>query len=204
MTKRRSRARLVSASLTVMTLLLLSTLADLSLNPATVAASGSSGFGATTYGNGLSGGPVYLDDNQIAALEGSPATLAHLEANVSKLFVPIGVNLVFLDVFWGSNDANTTTTFVAGGYDQDVANWLKVGDMFNIKTVFFFKQFGYFFSAPSWDQDFLNAYPSAATANDNGTNIPLSSCSAGCTAASGWTIASPDVYKQLEEDVKQT
>ena len=156
----------------------------------------------STFGTGLSGGPVIMDTTELAALEGSPASLANMELNVSRYFVPMAIDLVFLDIGW-DNDANTSTTLVAGGYSQAVANWLEVGDLYKIKTIFFFKQFGYFFSSPSWDQDFLNAYPSATTDNAAGANLPLGDCGAGCLSESGWTIASPDVYLQLREDIDQ-
>ncbi|MGH9919779.1 MAG: hypothetical protein ACRD6W_13055, partial [Nitrososphaerales archaeon] len=116
----------------------------------------------TTYGTGLSGGPVVMDVNSLSEMEGSPASIANMEKNVSQYFVPAGVRLVFLDLLWG-NGANTTSTEVAGGYSQVVANWLKVGEMYGINTIFFDKQFGYFFGPTSWDQDFIDAYPSART-----------------------------------------
>jgi hypothetical protein len=156
-----------------------------------------------TYGVGLSGGPVVMDESILASLEGNPASIVNMEINVSKYFVPLGIHLVFLDIGWGENDANTTKTLVAGGYSQLVADWLRVGIMYHINTIFFFKQFGYFFSSPSWDQDFLNQYPQAATVNASGINVPLGSCGAGCPTVSGWTITSPYVYLQMQEDIEQ-
>ncbi|MDA4118703.1 MAG: hypothetical protein OK455_10220, partial [Thaumarchaeota archaeon] len=155
---------------------------------------------ASTYGTGLSGAPVVLDINTLSQMEGS-AGIAGMEAYINEYFVPVGIHLVFLDPLW-NNDANTTTTMVAGGYQGVVADWLSLGVKYHINTIFFVKQFGYFFSSPSWDQDFINAYPSAATVNSNGVSVPLVNCS-GCTTSSGWTIASPLVYRQYEDDLKQ-
>src|SRR5580658_3117208 len=96
---------------------------------------------ATTYGTGLSGGPVVMDVSSLTQLEGNPASIANMEKNVSQYFVPAGIRQVFLDIMWG-NGANTTSTETAGGYSQAVANWLKVGTMYGINTIFFDKQFG--------------------------------------------------------------
>src|SRR5580704_7969183 len=156
---------------------------------------------ASTYGVGLSGAPVVLDGNALAQMEGSPPSIANMEKNITDYFVPLGVHLVFLDIFWG-NDANTSSTLVAGGRDQAVSDWLSLGVKYQIDTILFLKQFGYFFSTQSWDQDFLNTYPEAATANGSGVYVPLTACS-GCTKSSGWTIASPLVYRQYEMDLKQ-
>jgi hypothetical protein len=133
-------------------------------------------------------------------MEGSGG-IANMEAYINEYFVPIGVHLVFVDPLW-NNDANTTTALVAGGYQGVVADWLSLGVKYQINTIFFVKQFGYFFSSPSWDQDFINAYPSAATVNGSGVNVPTVNCS-GCTTSSGWTIASPLVYRQYEMNLKQ-
>ena len=209
-----SRMRKTVTSLLVLLIFVISTviavsetldLADQTQAAARTSSSNStiSPIASNTYGTGLSGGPVILDANYLASLEGNPRSIRNMELNVTKYFVPLGINLVFLDIFWGSNGANTSTSQVAGGYDQAIADWLTVGVLYNIKTIFFFKQFGYFFSSPSWDQEFLNAYPQAATDNSNGVNVPLGSCGSGCDSASAWTIASPFVYRQLEEDLKQ-
>ncbi|MGI0090477.1 MAG: hypothetical protein ACREBS_02090, partial [Nitrososphaerales archaeon] len=236
---------------------------------------------ASTYGIGLSGGPVIMDTNFLASLEGNPPSMLNMERNVSEYFTPVGINLVFLDIGWGDGAANTSRTLVMGGYNHFVADWLQVGELYNIKTIFFFKQLGYFGSAPSWDVDFLNAYPSAATTNASGVDVSLNPSTTvvagtgtqnedgqnvlavastngffvgekvfvfvgfvggdtdlmtissiqsgspgtltftsnlgynhavgdpvrldcnGCTAQSGWTITSPDVYRQMEQDLKQ-
>ena len=155
---------------------------------------------ASTYGTGLSGAPVILDINGLSQMEGGVG-ISGMEAYINEYLVPIGVHLVFLDPLW-NNGANTTATQVAGGYQGVVADWLSLGVKYQINTVFFVKQFGYFFSSPSWDQDFIDAYPSAATVNGSGASVPLVNCS-GCTTSSGWTIASPLVYRQYEMDLKQ-
>jgi len=159
------------------------------------------------YGTGLSGGPVVMELNTITTIEaatpGTPAAIANLERYVQEYFVPVGVNLVFVDPYWGTNSANTSSSLVLGGFQQSLGDWFRVAQFFNIKTILFFKQFGYFFSQPSWDQDFLNQYPQAATANSSGVFSPLGNCGAGCSNSPGWTIASPYVYRQLEEDLKQ-
>jgi hypothetical protein len=155
---------------------------------------------ASTYGTGLSGAPVVLDEVTLTTMAGS-LTRSAFDALIEQYFVPLSIHLVFLDVGW-NNGANTTSGMVSGGYKQWVADWLAASQQYNVQNILFVKQFGYYFSSPSWDQDFLNAYPGAATVNSNGTYVPLVSCS-GCTTASGWTIASPDVYRQYESDLKQ-
>ncbi len=120
---------------------------------------------------------------------------------IQEYFVPSAINFVFLDIGW-DGEANTSTTQVAGGYEPWVNNWLYASNKFGIENVFFTKQWGYFFSSPSWDQDLLNEFPSAATVNASGVDVPLTTCS-GCITSSGWTDASPLVYRAFEADLKQ-
>lgn len=155
-----------------------------------------------TYGTGLSGAPVIMDESAVTSMTGGPTTVAAIETAIEEYLVPIGVNLVFIDIGWG-NGANTSTTEVAGGYQQWVANWLEASEVFGIQNIFFVKQFGYFFAAPSWDQDFLDAYPQAETVNSSGVYVPLTSGCAGCLSSSGWSISNPLVLLQYEQDLKQ-
>lgn len=175
-----------------------------------------------TYGQGLGGSPAVLDPNGITALgTGSKGafSLQTLDLNVSRIFVPLGVKLVILDFGW-NNNINTTSSginyggyhqdgmsFVGGGFSQQLADWLKVGLKYGISTFFFVKQFGYYFSGPgSWDQDVINVYPGVRTVNGSGAYVPLTGANggcAGCTLSSGWTIASPTIYRQYEQDLKQ-
>lgn len=171
-------------------------------SPATQAASGGQSSGSdptSTYGVGLTGAPVILDESTLASMGGG--TVAQDMNVIQEYFVPSAINFVFLDIGWG-NDANTSTTLVAGGYEPWVNNWLYASNKFGIENVFFTKQWGYFFSSPSWDQDLLNEYPSAATVNASGVDVPLTTCS-GCITSSGWTNASPLVYRAFEADLKQ-
>lgn len=135
---------------------------------------------ATTYGTGLSGGPATLQANDLDAMESGGAGIAGMEKYINEYFVPANVHLVFLEIYWGANGANTSSTLVTtcGGCtrttgQQSVSDWLSLGVKYHISTIFFFKQFGYFFGPVSWDQDFVNAYPGAMTVNDNGTNVPF-------------------------------
>ncbi len=163
------------------------------------AASSGSSDSASTYGVGLTGAPVVLDGPP----PGSDGTVAQDEISIEEYFVPSAINFVFLDIGWG-NEANTSTTEVAGGYQSWVNNWLYASNQYGIDNIFFTKQWGYFFSSPSWDQDFLNEYPSAVTDNASGVDVPFpSSGCAGCTTESGWTDASPLVYRAFEADLKQ-
>ncbi len=120
---------------------------------------------------------------------------------IREYLQPAAVHLVFIDIGW-DNAANTTSSLVAGGYEQWLANWLSASQTFGIDNIFFTKQWGYFFSSPSWDQTFLAANPSAGTVGASGASVPLTNC-AGCLTSSGWTVASPAVYRQFEQDLKQ-
>ena len=128
---------------------------------------------ASTYGVGLSGAPVILDEPTLSSMTGGPTTVQAFKAIIQEYLVPMGVKLVFVDPGW-DNSVNTSTTFVAGGYEQWLANWLQATYAYGIDNIFFTKQFGYYFASPSWDVDLLNAYPSTVTANASGINNPLS------------------------------
>lgn len=145
----------------------------------------------TPYGTGLSGGPVTLDTTAIAAM--NSGTVAGIETYIAQYYQPAGIKLVFLDPIWGSQEANTTNTLAAGGYNSLIANWLQASGYFGIKTIFFFKQFGYFFSSQSWDQDFATAYPTAQTFNANGTVVPLDTGGAVKESAATTSGSSPVV-----------
>ena len=120
---------------------------------------------------------------------------------IQQYFVPSAINFVFLDIGWDGK-ANASTTQAAGGYESWVNNWLYASNQFGIDNIFFTKQWGYFFGSPSWDQDLLNEYPSTATVNALGVDVPMNGCS-GCITSSGWTDASPLVYRAYEADLKQ-
>lgn len=159
-------------------------------------------FGSVqTYSTGLSGAPVVLDQPTLQSMAGG-TNVSQLVTMIQKYFMPMNIRLVFLDIGWG-NDANTTQSLVSGGYQQWVTNWLNASSQFQINNIFFTKQWGYFFAATSWDQDFLNAYPGTETANASGSYVPLTAGCSGCVSSSGWTDASPLVYRQYEEDLKQ-
>jgi len=171
-----------------------------SIRQATASASqGSSSDPTSTYGVGLTGAPVVLDESTLASMGGG--TVVQDENVIQEYFVPSAIDFVFLDIGWG-NDANASTTQVAGGYEPWVNNWLYASNQFGIDNIFFTKQWGYFFGSPSWDQDLLNEYPSTATVNASGIDVPMNGC-AGCTTSSGWTDASPLVYRAFEADLKQ-
>ncbi len=157
---------------------------------------------AVTYGTGLSGAPVILDAPTLSAMAGWAETVEAYGNVIVRYLQPMAVHLVFIDIGWGES-ANTTTKSVAGGYRQWIANWLTASGQYGIDNIFFTRQWGYLFSSPSWDQSFLNLYPAASTVNSLGVNVPLTSGCTGCTTSSGWTVASPLVYRQLERDLKQ-
>jgi len=159
-----------------------------------------------TFSTGLSGGPVVLDEPTLTEMVGGSQymNVAGMTQMVEKYFVPMGVHYVVLDIGWmDGNTVNSSVlgTFVLGGYQQWIADWLTVSQEFGIDNIFFTKQFGYFF-APGWDTAFLQVYPGAQTVDSQGVPVPLSNC-AGCTNSSGWSIASPFVYQQMAQDLKQ-
>jgi hypothetical protein len=162
------------------------------------AASGSSDP-TSTYGVGLTGAPVVMGSTP----PGSSGSVAGDIASIEEYFVPNAVKFVFADIGWG-NCANTTTSLVACGYNQDFENWLYASNEFGIDTIIFTKQWGYFFSAPSNDVGYMDEYPSIDTVNASGVYVPFPSggC-AGCLTESGWTDASPLVYRAYEADLKQ-
>ncbi len=193
-------------SCTLIGLLMLSSLAAIFFTAGSIrqaaASPGSQGSGSdptSTYGVGLTGAPVVLDESTLASMGGG--TVAQDENVIQEYFVPSAISFVFLDIGW-DNDANTSTTQVAGGYEPWVSNWLYASNQFGIDNIFFTKQWGYFFGSPSWDQDLLNEYPSTATVNASGVYVPMNGCS-GCVTSSGWTDASPLVYRAYEADLKQ-
>ena len=155
----------------------------------------------TTFGSGLSGAPTILTEANLDAMAGGSESVQAYGAAIRSYMVPAAVKVVLLDIGWYTQ-ANTTTTLVAGGYKQWVANWLNASGSYGIETIFFTRQWGYFFSGPSWDQSFLNAHPQAKTANASGVYVPLKSC-AGCVTSSAWSVASSYVYAQYAEDLKQ-
>ncbi len=62
---------------------------------------------ASTYGVGLSGAPVVLDEPTLASMTGGPTTVQAFEAVIQEYLVPLGVKLVFVDPGW-DNSANTS------------------------------------------------------------------------------------------------
>src|SRR5579875_214987 len=164
------------------------------------------GSNIQTFSTGLSGGPVVLDESTLSEMVGGYQymTQTAMSRVIEEYFVPMGIRFVFLDIGWmdGSTvNSSSLGTYVLGGYQQWIADWLEVSQQYGIYNIFFTKQFGYFF-APGLDTAFLQAYPGAQTVNSQGEVSPLVNC-AGCTSSSGWSIASPYVYQQMSQDVEQ-
>src|SRR5579875_1293001 len=164
------------------------------------------GSNIQTFSTGLSGGPVVLDESTLSEMVGGYQymTQTAMSRVIEEYFVPMGIRFVFLDIGWmdGSTvNSSSLGTYVLGGYQQWIADWLEVSQQHGIYNIFFTKQFGYFF-APGWDTAFLQAYPGAQTVNSQGEVSPLVNC-AGCTSSSGWSIASPYVYQQMSQDLLQ-
>ncbi|MDG6994386.1 MAG: hypothetical protein JRN52_00565 [Nitrososphaerota archaeon] len=143
-----------------------------------------------TYGVGLSGAPVTLTnlgvnpnfDNRTTAIKW-----------VQDYLVPIDAKLVFIDSYW-ANAANTSSHFVAYGYQPNIANFLYATYVEGINVAFFTQQWSHYYGCPSWDCDFTSAYPQALTANQSGAQL---------ATGMGYKIVTPLFYDQYRTDIAQ-